>query len=369
MIKYTLLLYFSLSGLYLWQSGLPQLSHIILLIIIYIYSLFINRLIFKVDFLLLAFFVIYSFGVNIVFYCIYFDIQFLTSTFQIIFNGIIFIFLYSLLHVLPKSKQFVLWGIVLAYLIQWLVLMLGLGETKFFPRYAGTFNDPNQMAYWFIATLVCYYLLREKSSGWLHLFISGSFLIFVVLSFSRSAFLGLLFYIVGLAVLGASKNLKLFFFSILLIFGIASVLFLSNIENGGSNKKLDIIVDRVFHIDFKKQADERGYTRFTEFPEYMLLGSGQGEHKRFNRLKDPSYLNVEMHTSWGGLLFYYGLPGFISIFLLIVFGLGNLSGKTKLLVLSTFVYGLTTYSFRTPIFWVLLSVVYYVNEMNKEIKN
>lgn len=369
MIKHLLLVYLSISSLYLWESGLPQVSHIVLMSLLLIYALYIHNFNFNSNSILLVFFVLYSFLLNVYFYSKYSDVQFLTSSFQIIFNALIFLFLYSLFRLEPKVAKYAVRGIIVGYILQWIVLLLGLGETKFFPRYAGTFNDPNQMAYWFLATFACYLLLKEKISKAEFVFIFITFVVFVVLSFSRSAFLGILFYVSGVIIFNMLRSIKVLVLFVSLMIMLVLGAFLINYQNGEDDKTFEIIADRILNIDFEQQADERGYTRFSEFPEYVIFGSGQGEHKRFNQNKDPSYLNVEMHTTWGGVLFYYGIPGFASILMFLLLGTKNLDKNIKLLVLSTFVYGLTTYSFRTPMFWVLLSVIYYVNEKSKELRN
>lgn len=48
----------------------------------------------------------------------------------------------------------------------------------------------------------------------------------------------------------------------------------------------------------------RGYDRICKYPEYLLFGAGEGAHYRF---AEKSLFLGEIHSSWAGVLFYYGI--------------------------------------------------------------
>lgn len=356
MVNVIIFISFALSGVYFWSSGIPQISHILLVFLSFILFFKTKKIYSASENKYLYGFVFYAATVNLLYYLIYYDLQFIASSVQIVFNLVIFVSVTSILIYYKNALDYVVYGVVVGVIIQWVVYFFGLGNYSLAPRYAGTFNDPNQMAYWLIASFSIFWIARRKflPSKLLILFMVVSFLFFVILTMSRSAFLAIAFFLI--AFLGY-KYTKFFIlmavFSIIVSSVSLSTLFITTdnyIED-------DVIIDRLLNVDVYKQADERGYTRFIQYPEYVFLGSGQGEHSRFNQLKSPTYLNVEMHTTWGGVLFYYGVIGFTMLMLFLRGIILKADPYNRIILLSTFCYALSTYSFRTPVFWLLLSVL------------
>ncbi len=354
-ISFLLFLSFSLSGVYFWSSGIPQISHLLFALLSFYYTFSLGKFYSKKYYKYLYFFVFYSLLVNVIYFLQYYNYQFLSSSVQIVFNCIIFVSVTSLIIYRPSTLKVIVYGVVFGYTIQWLVYFLGLGNYALAPRYAGTFNDPNQMAYWLLASFSIFWLTKPivKSRKFIAFFMTFSFLFFVLLTISRSALLAVVFFLVSFFAYRYTKTFIIGCVSVLIVsISVSSVVLTTNsiIED-------EVVLDRLTNINWHKQADERGYTRFFDYPEYVFLGGGQGEHNRFNQLKDPVYLYVEMHTTWGGLLFYYGIPGFASMILFFILILKESSPYNRILLISTFCYAFTTYSFRTPIFWLLLAVI------------
>ncbi|MFT5848653.1 MAG: hypothetical protein ACI902_002729 [Psychroserpens sp.] len=359
MLKLLLTSVISLSGIYLWSSGLPQISHLLFILLTVIFFSLNGSLYFKKRFLIIIVFTIYAYIINFYFFVIGNDTQFVSTNLQLIFNVYILIFFYSILCNYVNSPKWVVTGIIIAFSIQWIVLLLGLGNYSLYPRYSGTFNDPNQMAYWLLCLYSMYLLLgsRLQYSRISKVFLGGSFFVFVILTISRSAFIAIVFFAVchiAIRIVRSKRRAIQFIFFIISTISIGTFILQSNFITN------DVILDRVLNVDFKKQVEERGYTRFVDHPDFIILGSGQGNHKRFNIEKEQAFLNVEMHTTWGGLLFYYGIIGFSLVLLFLFINFFNATPESKIIMLSTFVYGLSTYSFRTPVFWLLLAVFMYL---------
>jgi hypothetical protein len=105
---------------------------------------------------------------------------------------------------------------------------------------------------------------------------------------------------------------------------------------------------RFSEINVDDDLDERGWYRLIEYPDFLLFGAGQGQHFRFNS-------DVEIHSTWAGIFFYYGLIGFILFFFPFFLMIKNLKMGSKLIVLAPLVYSLSTFSARTPIFWFFIA--------------
>src|SRR5699024_8035594 len=68
---------------------------------------------------------------------------------------------------------------------------------------------------------------------------------------------------------------------------------------------------RLVNTDIAYALADRGYTQLIEYPKYLLFGAGQGLDSRFGD-------SAEIHSTWAGFLFYYGLIG-LGLFLFFIF--------------------------------------------------
>ncbi|MDF3833485.1 hypothetical protein P3W85_11065, partial [Cupriavidus basilensis] len=227
----------------------------------------------------------------------------------------------------------------------------GLGEYKFPPRYNGFFNDPNQMAFW---VLCCYSMfclvVMERVGLKLVLFFACTLVVFA--SMSRSALVGLVLISAGvlfnlLAKPGGRRRSngslisKILLVSVMLAGGVIFISSLGDVSQA--------MFDRFSDADLGEQADIRGYGRILNFPEYLVFGSGQGLDERFN---SP----VEIHSTWAGLFFYYGLFGLISFLIFVFLVMRRLSLDQNLIFLGPLFYSFSTFGLRSPIFWVFACV-------------
>lgn len=351
-----------LSGIYLWDSGIPQLGHLFLLLGLTVYLISGGELKVTGANRYLILFAVYSAIINVFYYLISNDWRFIISTAQILFNVMIYMFVLLMLDNYYSAQSRIVIAIWGCLLVQLCVYSTGQGNYTYFPRYSGTFNDPNQMAYWLLCSFAILVLLgwKNKTTPLISMIALFIYLFLLALTMSRSAFLGgciLLATVFARYIFRLSRTYLYFSLIFMALFLPIVIYSLNQLENINFT---DIeLLKRVFETDVVDQADERGYTRIVNFPEYLLLGSGQGGHERFNQNKIPEFISLEMHTTWGGLLHYYGIIGF-SIILTFLVKLFNGADKYLLfIIISTFVYGFSTYSFRTPIFWILLAVAAY----------
>lgn len=354
-LVYLITLGFFLSQFYLWSSGLPQFSHLVIMLAI-IVSFYrggiINTYLVKILFI----FLVYVILVNIIWYIIYLDFSYINSILYWGFNFLFFLLMVSLLNK-DKNKdkfiQFILFVIPLSYILEIFIWIIGMGRYYFSPRYNGLFNDPNQMAFWTLSTCAIYLLLSKNRFKNSLVYVLALFLI--ILTMSRSAFLGFLFITFSFLIKQKGdlyNKIFLIMLSSIFVSLIAFYLYLKGF--------FDEIIDRFIQGFGEKdsQSEGRGFNVILNYPEYLFFGAGQGNYKLYNL--DGN----EIHSTWLGILFYYGLVGFF-IFLYFLFNIiKKLNFSDKLLIMAPLLYGFTTYNARTIIFWFVISVFLLLSKDN-----
>jgi hypothetical protein len=107
-------------------------------------------------------------------------------------------------------------------------------------------------------------------------------------------------------------------------------------------------------------VEERGYDRILKYPEYLLLGAGEGGYQRFRH--DSALGTHEIHSSIGTLFFCYGAVGTLLFALFSLTVLRRSGLRMWLLVAPSFAYGMTHQGLRFTLFWVLLAIVVALRE-------
>ena len=223
-------------------------------------------------------------------------------------------------------------------------------------RHEGTFNNPNQLAYWGLLMGAILIVLKRSTS--LSLVDMGLFSLLAYIQSQSLSKAGLITF--GLLVLFmafspvTNKKLKAVFLLILCVFVITKVtapvetrLIITAADNieAVSRRLGEIGVDR------DDSAMGRGYSRLIEYPQYLLTGAGEGAHWRFNARQ-------ELHSGLATILFSYGFIGLIlfGTFLFLIFK--RLPLYYGLLIIPILLYGLTHQNFRNTAFWVYLALSY-----------
>ena len=117
--------------------------------------------------------------------------------------------------------------------------------------------------------------------------------------------------------------------------------------------------------DIGQQQDDnlyaRGYIRIWYYPEYIVVGAGEGALYRFAENSDPDH---ELHSTVGTILFSYGVIGLIT-FGAAILCLYRMSTDGRFLyLLPPLLYGLTHQGLRFSFFWLLLSVIAILGAMD-----
>lgn len=343
------------SQLYIFPSGTIQPSHFFLILAMGVSTLQIKS-IKRIDSSILKYlfiFIVYSTTINMVWSIIEEDLVFLySSAFWFFGFGVL---ISATLHLNNKNISYLLkLSVFISILFLYFLWALGLGRYKFSPRYNALFNDPNQMAFWILCALSTYIFLSSKKKKYLLLslvLISG-FLIFTTIS--RSALLGFSFLLIGVAFRFQRFDIKVSLSRRVTYLIVGIVVFLLALFYLGSTEAYTVIIDRFSSTDFGSQAEVRGYSRLSLYPEYLFFGSGQGLDGRFN----PR--DQEIHSNWVALLFYYGIIG-LALFLCFLYKIFiKLDLDEKFVFLGPLIYGFSTYGLRSPIFWVFIAAAMYL---------
>ncbi|MGE8537936.1 MAG: O-antigen ligase family protein, partial [Acinetobacter sp.] len=245
--------------------------------------------------------------------------------------------------------------IPVSYIVGLIIWAIDLGRYNFEPRYNGLFNDPNQMAFWILSTCAIYIYISKNNFKKIFVYFLALFLI--LLTMSRSASIGFLMLTLGFifSQKGDLNKRILVFFGTLVCFSLLGYfLYILGVFDS-------VVLRFVEGLDQRNsQVEGRGLLNFLDYPQYLIFGAGQGAHWLYNPADN------EIHSTWLGILFYYGIIG-ISLFLIFLYQIfKNLSFSNKMIFLGPMLYGFTTYSARTIIFWFLLAAFLLFSNNNKE---
>jgi hypothetical protein len=385
-----------LSPIYFYKSGLPQPAHVFMLISA-VALLFLNKSNCKDAIrknLMGLYFLGLVFAINFFYWLFYGDLDFLVSITYWLFG---FLLLLSILCI-ARDEFILLWLprlLVLKLLFIVIAYFSGFGSYTWWPRYQYFFNGPNQLAYFAICmTLIVMAICRENLSRKIYLVYMLSCFI-VISTGGRSAYIAFI-PLVMMALWIARKNftgLAIFMatpFVILLIFKSFCLPLYMPMADGNhrigcpvvgiseqDRKISDSTITRIDDLKNIKDSNDnrsvrgqflaRGYTRALEYPQYLLVGAGQGKEDRFAISVGESY---EIHSSLFAIFFYYGFIGLI-LFILFIAKLFVVK-KNILFLTPLIVYGLFTYGLRSPYFWFALGFLALMPDLfksNKDILN
>lgn len=356
------LVYLFLSPLYLFPSGLPQIADAILIIGLLTYLVEVvtggSTKIRPVYFLGL-FFAFYTIVVNMINYIFYPEFRFVLSSMIYPYNILMFIFVSSLLERYGSTLREAAFLVLAAATVMELIWAIIFPQTHW--REMGSFNNPNQLAYWSLLTATMLVLLKSNNKfGLLGLGVLFLLGFLQTMALSKA---GLITYSLFLLVLFFSPKLNNTS-RILAVSALFLTVSLSLLLFGGAfpqTKALQNAADRLGNIG--QEADDsfegRGYYRIAEHPQYLFLGAGEGAFHRF------SETNKELHSGLATILFSYGIVGALlfSSFLYMVFRKKPL--YAILFFIPVLMFGIPGQNFRFTHFWIFLAILYTMNDMPK----
>jgi len=358
------------SPLYFFLSGGVQISDIFFVLSM-LSLLFIEKKILESltrtnpVFNFLKGFVVWVFIVNIVYYFIWGDIKTLLASIYYLYNFSLIVLLIGLFETSNKRFLFALYYMLFtSLLIVFIVAIFRLDYlflNAYLHRRTLTFNNPNQLGYWTLLILsiliMVYKVITENRTSRLlsSILILSSVISFYLsmLSLSKAASLSILI----LLIFASIKKTKL----ILVIIGLMIVGFYLI----GYNKSnfIGLYLHRLETVGESNDdnIEGRNYDRIWKYPEYLVFGAGEGAiSERFEK-------DNEIHSSFGTILFSYGIIGFFLFlfFLVKLFKLNKL--EFILTILPILAYGISHMGLRYKLFWISLAI--FVILANKKKKN
>ena len=220
-------------------------------------------------------------------------------------------------------------------------------------RITGFFNNPNQLAYFSLCMLAVMLVLHKGRIPY-HLLTLGAIasgVLGVFLAASLGAIAGLMFLVLGFLVANWKNSGRILkAVGAALVVGMLAFGFDVYTE-GAMSDRVQTRMDRLEgKIDVLET--ERGYHRIRAHPDYLVFGAGEGSVKRF-----PGYGKSEIHSSFGNLVFSYGLAGLALFLLLLWRALRNAPVYVWPIMAAPLTYSTTHMGLRSTAFWFLVVLV------------
>ena len=204
-------------------------------------------------------------------------------------------------------------------------------------RQTGLFNNPNQLAYFALLMASLFFAVPKtiQRPAFQESLVVGLTLVLITLSVSRAGLMAAVPLL--LRVLGGGRR------GILVTLLILVILMLTQAVLPGFSDSLNL---RLSHTT---SEDERGYERVLKFPEYLLLGSGEGANYRWGT-------SMEFHSTFGVLAHSYGIVG-SALFAGIVVQSYRIGGIRYFVpMMPALVYGLTHQGLRFTELWMVIAL-------------
>lgn len=236
--------------------------------------------------------------------------------------------------------------------VQCFLLVSGWGRYRFEHRYVGSFQDPNQMAFFVFAMLLLIYIIQIKTGKkqkiiWLDIFLSG-----VLIYYSKSVGIALGFFIFCICFLLSQRKWAWSLFVAVLV-GMV-FWFVYKMQLPGDNYHLFYRLQEKLRVieanGIGQFFSQRGIDRIWIYPWYLLWGAGDGAYTRFSK----SWLQFqELHSTLPQLWFCYGAIPFLCIWHWLYRNIKKMPQRYAGAYLSLIVESFMLVNSRQPFFWMI----------------
>lgn len=372
-LQYIFLLYLLLKPYYVGESGGMQFSDVFL-VLCFLYYLFSNSgkklLVCPTDKILLIFVGAVAL-INITYYFIYLQQEFLRSTLHYIFN-LMFIMIARVLVLDRGFLKKLFWVCRINLFLQLIYYVIGVGSyyaDDADGRYLGTFNDPNQLAFFCFALVMIMFMLSQFDSLDLKVtvFDYAIMVYMIYLASSSGMFLAIsiffsLYIFISLFARKVSREKRkkavhsIFIVLILVALGIVFFgAFSEFIFESDLYKRIIAKFDKYGSETGMSVWEERNIDKIYKAPIYNLFGAGQGYYSRFgNKMRSSG----EIHSTWLSILFCYGVG---PLAIMLAWMKKNIEKTTVFFIpvfLAIFIEGFTLLHQRQPFFWLFFVLAY-----------
>lgn len=343
-------LYILSKPYYLLPSGLPQIADM-LLVVGMAFLLFVPRLSRDLDtgkfVACAAIFCAYAVLVSIGWAFALMEPRVALNAAYYAFNLCLLILCLRVGELHPEATlRIIAYAIALSAMVQAVTTALTFNAAEF--RQIASFNNPNQLAYWALLSLCIFWSISGRVALPIYLRVATliALLYAIAISLSKAAMIAA----VLLLVLHFLKRPKLMVVAL-----VVAVVGYLTLENSTIGERIAMRLENI-----GTQTDDsfysRGYLRILRYPEYAVIGAGEGAIYRFD---DTEYsdLNHEIHSTFGTILFCYGAVG-TAAFAGALFYLYRVAGFGNAIYLAPpFLYGLTHQGVRFSFLWLFLAVL------------
>ncbi|PJF20793.1 MAG: hypothetical protein CUN56_14380, partial [Phototrophicales bacterium] len=333
-----------LSPLYFWDSGLPQLSHICAALGVLCFMLVHPGELVRRRWLMGWLFVLYTVIVNMAVFVAYKDRFTAFASVYYAFNMSLCVVIYGQsVRCYSRTGRYLLVAHCIAMCVVVAMVVGGASRSLGGVRIMGYFNDPNQLANWVLCSIVVISVLdrrlvRSQILGDLSVFL-GAIAIFA--SMSRSGVVGLLLIasvrlVEMVCDVALQRRMDVFLRCFVFFVAMVGVVVVSGARIVEEIvEKKEMIAARFNEQDDDDSLSGRGYDRLWLYPQYLILGAGEGAWGRFSE----SVSGLEIHSSWAGVLFSYGVFGSVLLGFFVFRNLKRVDPWNVALLLGPVVYG------------------------------
>jgi hypothetical protein len=217
-------------------------------------------------------------------------------------------------------------------------------------RAAGTFNNPNQLAYWSILVATCWLALKphEKLRA-LDFGVLATAVVLCLLSGSRGGALAVgLLMAIAIVFHGVRPRL----WPAIVVLGVIASMFATH--------WLVLLEEQTTIQRFGRERPHdsfaaRGYDRIWLFPQYVFVGAGEGAFDRFGHLSEGG--TNEIHSTPATILFSYGILGACVLGTLLWWVFGRAELRHIAYLAPPMLYGLTHNGTRVTLLWAFFGIV------------
>ena len=349
-----------LSPIYVFPSGNPQPADF-LIVLAALFLLFEHaragtRIKGGKDLAAVAMLVVWVFVVNALWEVVYPREEWIKYPLFFAFNLVLMIVLLNIKACQNEFRKWLAVSAQFALILSFVGIVIsfvapGMFGTKENYRIIGFYNNPNQLAFNHLCLIGALLLsgggkIPQQPIAFLA-FVLG--VMGIAAAASLAAMGGVLVMIAGIFLSSVSSKRIIYFF----VLFVCAVGGFAVVDYALENQISAAVIERSGALDRKLDnlSSERKYERIMAFPEYWFFGAAEGGHERFY-----PYTGGEIHSSFGLLLFCYGLPGLI-LFMWFLWRVARMLPLGSQLVLaSLLVYSITHMGLRTTTFWMFMAV-------------
>lgn len=364
MAKLCFLASFLVKPFYFQASGSLQIADILVLLS-FAFCFAEQGLGFKIrtiDFSITAF-VFFVVAIDALYCAIMQDASFLLYSSYYVFNLMVIMLARSLFERSSGLLRAFMWVLFVDMLVQVASYLLGFGKWDSETRFNGTFNDPNQMAYYMLTSLAVISVIRKRFGEKLFGLWDLVSLFCIIVSASTGMMLGyVLLEVVKICVVFTGKGRIILagfvFLSSLLVFSGGLSVILSTAM--GDTSSYQRIVEKLGKISFSISdvtysnsiIGDRCLDKVVMYPEYILFGAGEGVWTRF-----AGAIPNECHSTFMGILFYYGVIPFCFLMKWIADNFRKADRASCLMVLAVMIEAFFLANQRQPLFWLSIELL------------